>query len=276
MKTGLRVLLALGVATALSGCGGTEVKKRDSGYIDQMHFVDDSAVEPVRPRPKRQPSTTAKFSNATHGVSLKARCANDKQSAAVSEGRASNGRLLDGCELPARGTGYERKNRNGWGTDQTVALVQWASSQVVSLYPKTVRVVVGAISRQHGGRLGKHKSHQSGRDVDIGYFASNNRALPHFRRMGPGNLDVQKSWALIGALLSTGRVQYIFMDYNLQALFHQFLRDRGTQPHVLARIFQFPAGRAVRRGIIRHARGHADHFHVRFRCPVPGEDGCVE
>ena len=88
-----------------------------------------------------------------------------------------------------------------------VGLVQWATAAVARLYRGSVPVVVGALSAERGGRLRGHRSHQSGRDIDIGFFASDNRALPHFRRMHARNLDVVKSWSLIGALLSSGQVQ---------------------------------------------------------------------
>jgi hypothetical protein len=268
------------IFVALAGCGGAEATKTTRDYVDQMHFVEEDAVERVvtrrRPPPtvRQQPAGPSKAQIMVGGLSH--RCRNDKADVSVSDGRATSGALQQGCELPRKGLGYVRKNRDGWGTDETVAMLQWAFAQVAKMYPRMRPVVVGAISRHGGGRLAKHKSHQSGRDADIGYFASNNAELPHFRPMGPRNLDVEKSWSLIGALLSTGRVQYIFMDYNLQALFFAQLEDRGTDPVTLRRIFQYPGGRGVRRGIIRHARGHRDHFHIRFRCPVSDEGSCIE
>jgi murein endopeptidase len=205
-----------------------------------------------------------------------ARCKNRRATIAASIGRATEGQLVDGCLLPERGPGWLRRNKSGLGTDETVALLQWALGEVLRIYPGTTRVVVGALSKPGGGPLPRHRSHQSGRDIDIGYYASDNRALPHFRDMSSDNIDVEKTWALIGALLHTGRVHMMFMDYNLQALLYQHLHDEGTAERTLRRIFQYPAGRSVRAGIIRHARGHRDHFHVRFRCPLTDRDHCVD
>lgn len=216
--------------------------------------VDVDAVTPVRPAAQRQLPT--------------ARCAQPVTGETQSRGLATRGRLTHGCLLPRRGRGYVRKNRAGWGTQETVALMQWAAGQVIGLYPESVSVIVGAISSAEGGPLRGHRSHQSGRDVDIGYFATNNQPLTHFRAMSQRNIDIEKTWALLGALLSTSRVQYMFMDYNLQALFYRHLEREGVGIQTLTRLFQFPRGRAARRGIIRHAKGHADHVHVRFRCPI--------
>ncbi len=43
----------------------------------------------------------------------------------------------------------------------------------------------------------------------------------------------------------------------------------------LAALFQYPHGRHNKVGIIRHAHGHADHFHVRFACD-PLDELCRE
>lgn len=279
MKPSLRIAIGMTCVAWCGACAGPQMQPRRGGHVDQMHFVEDTAVEPIPPqRPERghtsqKPAGPAEASLA--GDVPGARCANEKLGSSVSQGSATAGGLVDGCELPRAGTGWLRKNRDGWATDEVVALIQWAVGQVVRAHPRTVPVVIGALSREHGGRLGRHKSHQSGRDADIGYYASNNRELPHFRNMGPGNLDVGKSWTLIGAFLATGRVQYIFMDYNVQALLYRYLQDNDTDPALLARLFQYPAGRAVRRGIIRHARGHRDHFHIRFQCAPDDEEECI-
>ncbi len=263
-------------------CSSAEVERPRHRRVDRMHFVDDQAVEPIA-APRRRKSDARGAARRPAGPALttpgttrrRPRCANTKSGPSVSVGRATAGRLADGCEFPERGTGWVRRNRDGWGTDQTVALLQWGIGRVVRRHPGTALVIVGALSRRRGGRLGRHKSHQSGRDADIGYYATDNRQLPHFRNMGPGNFDAAKNWILLRALLSTGRVQYIFMDYNLQAMLVRHLQDEGASPVMLARTFQYPAGRGVRRGIIRHARGHRDHFHIRFRC-AEDDDRCED
>jgi hypothetical protein len=33
----------------------------------------------------------------------------------------------------------------------------------------------------------------------------------------------------------------------------------------LDELFQYPRGKNRTRGIIRHSKGHVNHFHVRFR-----------
>ena len=259
------------VASALLGALGCSPAPAQPQHVSRMEFaprdIDDDAVE--TPRRRRAPRARAQARPPR-----KPQCLNHGKSVSSSIGLASNGRLANGCLLPKRGPGYVRRNKSGYGTDDVVGMLQWACAEVAKLYAGSVPVVVGALSRQGGGRLRPHKSHQSGRDIDVGYFASENRALPHFRKMHVGNIDAQKSWALIGALVSTGRVQYIFMDYELQAVFYRHLADLGTPEATLNRLFQFPRGRRTRAGLIRHAGGHADHFHVRFYCGRADDASC--
>ncbi len=265
-----------------TACGGAEPARRPA-YVSRMVFappeVDDNAVELPgarrgSPRRARPPSARRAQPPPSDPEIPAPPCANAPKPPSQSHGRATGGRLEDGCLLPRRGRGYVRRNRAGYGTDDMVAFVAWAAGEVARIYPKTAPVVVGALARPGGGKLRGHRSHQNGRDVDIGYFASNNRALPHFRRMHHGNIDVAKSWSLIGALLATGRVQYVFMDYELQVLFYRYLEDEGLDATTLGQIFQYPAGRRARRGVVRHAKGHADHFHVRFTCGRSDPHGC--
>jgi hypothetical protein len=85
--------------------------------------------------------------------------------------------------------------------------------------------------------------------------------------MNKRSLDAEKSWAYLEALLETGAVQYVFVDYRLQKYLRQAAKDMGWPDSELDIIFQYPQGRKTRAGIIRHSSGHDDHFHVRFTCP---------
>ena len=92
--------------------------------------------------------------------------------------------------------------------------------------------------------------------------------------MTEATLDAEKSWALIEAFIMTGYTQYIFMSYKIQEpLYHEAL-EVGWSEEALGPIFQYPRGPSVRRGLIRHASGHQDHFHIRFKCP-PLDSQCI-
>lgn len=195
-------------------------------------------------------------------------------SASESIGRPDKGRLKNGREMPREGPGFVRKNDKAiYGTDETVAIILWAAARMSQMYPGTVPIVVGDLSRKHGGRLRPHCSHQSGRDVDLGYYFKGNKLVKRFQDATKENLDVEKSWSMIELLLSTQRVQYIFIDRSLQPLFYAEARRRGWSEKELMSLFEAPIGARPRSGIIRHQKGHRNHFHVRFTCD-PGDSKC--
>jgi len=133
--------------------------------------------------------------------------------------------------------------------------------------PEAGNIVVGDWSGKVGGQLGRHLSHRTGRDVDLSYFVAAKPGMKGFARVTPSSMDVELSWELVRALLDTRQVEFIFMDWTLQKAMYEHAVSKGFPEAELNQIFQYPEGRRVRSGIIRWARGHDNHIHVRFRCP---------
>lgn len=165
------------------------------------------------------------------------------------------------------GPGYVvKKPLFAWGTPRTVAAIR----QAVRIYASNVRggpsVHVGDISKREGGPFPPHLSHQTGRDVDIGYVHMGPQAdVKRFVTATRHSLDRERTWELLRALIETDAVGYIFLDYGLQRLLYEYALEDGEDPAFLASVFQYPRGSRAPHGIIRHWRGHANHFHVRFR-----------
>lgn len=148
-----------------------------------------------------------------------------------------------------------------WGTPRTLALLR-DSIREYARGRDVPRVHIGDISRKGGGPFPPHLSHQEGRDVDIAYVLHNRRA-----RFGVANdrtLDRRNTWALLDTLLDTRAITYVFVDYEIQRLLYEHAQAEGVDETTLERLFQYPYGRRAARGVIRHWRGHRDHFHVRF------------
>lgn len=182
-------------------------------------------------------------------------------------GTSSHGKLRQGRLLPAEGTGYLRKNEKApYGTDETVAILTWAFERMTQLYPGTAAVVVGDISAERGGKLRPHSSHQNGLDVDIGYYYQGNERQRRFLDATADNLDTEKTWSLLEILLSTERVEYLFIDRRIQPLLFDEASRRGWSTQELQELFEAPLGARQRIGIIRHFPGHKNHIHVRFVC----------
>jgi penicillin-insensitive murein DD-endopeptidase len=100
----------------------------------------------------------------------------------VSLGTHARGALLRGVELPDEGAGYRvpapwRPRHRLYATEEVVRWLTGAFGRVASELPGSV-AEVGDLSSQGGGRSIQHKSHGSGRDVDIFYYASDPQGRP--------------------------------------------------------------------------------------------------
>jgi LysM repeat protein len=176
------------------------------------------------------------------------------------------GNLVAGVQLPP-GKHYVVKWEAGaWGTAKTIRVIQSAVASYKRKLPGGPKVHIGDISKRGGGKFRPHVSHQHGRDVDIGYVLKGKFAHEkRFKSANADNLDVPRTWTLIKAFLDSDEVTYIFMDYKIQKLLYDYAKGRGYSEDTLDELFQYPRGRRRTHGLIRHWKGHVNHFHVRFR-----------
>lgn len=189
---------------------------------------------------------------------------------AESLGQPWNGKLLNGERMP-RGEGYQlRRPQRAFGASHVVEHLQHAIAEVRALYPDVHTLAIGDLSQRGGGKIGDHHSHQSGLDVDVGfYFTRVPDGYPDRFVAATSELDLQATWALLTSFVRTSDldtgVQVIFLDYDVQARLYKFAKQRGTPEQDLAVIFQYPRGKDTLAGIVRHWPHHADHLHVRFK-----------
>ena len=177
-----------------------------------------------------------------------------------------SGVLSSGVQLPS-GKHYVVKHPSlSWGTGDTVRLIQTAISNYRRKWKTAPQVHVGDISKKGGGPFPPHQSHQHGRDVDIGYVLKGDKADEvRFTTATSSNFDVGRTWSLLEAFLDTDQIKYIFVDYSLQKLLYEHAQSKGVSKDTLDELFQYPRGKGRGHGIIRHSKGHVNHFHVRFR-----------
>ncbi len=185
----------------------------------------------------------------------------------LSIGSPDAGLLVNPVAMPAGPFWTIRNPAETYGTAETVAYLQRAIETVQLQFPDSPRLVIGDISRADGGRLNRHKSHQSGRDVDLGlYYRAGETG--DFRSADARSLDVERTWALVKALATETDVERIFLDRSLQRLLAAHARELGEDVW-----FGELSGRA-RNGkdaILQHERRHRDHMHVRFYNPLAQE-----
>jgi murein endopeptidase len=172
---------------------------------------------------------------------------------------------VDGLYQLSSGPGYVVRNRGrAWGTYLAVTRLIEVLSKHQERHPRAAPLRVDDLSKKGGGYLAPHKSHRTGRDVDIRYPLMG--ATHRYTRATARNLDVKRTWELIKAFIQTGDVVYVFVDYKLQKILYQYARDKARlRKATLKEWFQYPRSRGAMTGIIRHEPGHDNHLHVRFR-----------
>ena len=190
-------------------------------------------------------------------------------------GSPNNGKLINPFCIKDHGPHYIHFGPNSCGTDLAVTILMFAIGQLYRVYPDTPPVVIGSLSAPSGGPIRPHKSHQNGLDVDIGYIPVKDMGLKAFKRLAPSQIDFDKTFFLMATMMATGKVKYIFVDYDLESYLYDAARAMGYDQDQLKIIFQYPRTRYTKAGIIRYSPGHKDHFHVRFVCPDNSPE-CVD
>lgn len=169
-----------------------------------------------------------------------------------------------------------------WGLEPLVAMLDRAARAVHRQFPGVV-MSVGHLSRAGGGDVQQHRSHESGRDADVGFFvrsATGRQLLAShfvpFRSDGaaptwPGAyFDDAKNWALVAALIGDpeAHVTHLFVAAPLRARLLAYAERSGASQETrmrAAELMQQPHG----------VLPHDDHFHVRIGCPAHML-GCIE
>lgn len=187
-------------------------------------------------------------------------------------------RLQNGVKLPAIGPGYVipqtwRSRGLSWGTPELVSMIKRAAKYVDQKQPGNV-LFVGDLSYPKGGPSAWHRSHKTGTDVDLMFFATDGdgepaptpRDMVKFDDQGVGEdgrvFDVERNWLLVKALLADkARVRAIFVAEHLEELLLDHAAAIGERQALIDRaafMLLQPSDSAP----------HDDHFHVRIDTPA--------
>jgi murein endopeptidase len=183
-------------------------------------------------------------------------------------GLPHDGRIVGAMPMPdGPGRHITAQRWKTWATRHTVLTLDEIFDDWARQYPKAPPVLVSNLSARKGGPLEPHKTHQSGRDVDLGYIAKGAGSDPVWQHMTKDNLDAAKTWDLLRLIVDHADVEVIFMDRSLQrALLDHALAHGTVRKSRLAHWLQVAKGQRRGGPLIKHVPGHADHFHVRFAC----------
>lgn len=189
----------------------------------------------------------------------------DPSALSQSVGRANMGRLLHGEPLP-RGEGYVvLYDHRAFGTYYTVSELYRVLNNFHHAHPQSHPLIIGDLSYSNGRRIEPHLSHRSGRDVDITYPRTTPpQSLLRFNYIRRREIDLDQTLDLIRDLLAGGTVELILIDRPIQRLLAARAEELGAPQQWLEAVFQHPYRSPD--AIIKDARGHDDHMHVRFSC----------
>ena len=165
-------------------------------------------------------------------------------------GEPWSGRLVDGRRLPHRGAGYvsydpivkRLGNRpwRRWGTGRLLATLRRVMAGYARRHPDGPPVLVGDLSRPHGGDFGRrfggvgHVSHQNGLDADVYYPRTDGKLR---RAARPEQVDRAVAQELVDAFVKAG-AERVFVGPSLDL--------RGPS------------------GVVEPLVYHDDHLHVRL------------
>jgi len=250
-----------------------------------------SSQGPAKPAPAKPAgkSAPAGLRNASHGSTAKLASAAAPQRTLPSKsiGSPTDGKLVNGVHLAdapyLRIYPVYAGSDVRWGTDTLVGLVDRAAKSVRKQFPDAV-LSVGQLSKNGGGEVDRHASHESGRDADVGFFVKNSLGKPILADhmvafIGDGtapswpgaHFDDARNWALVSAIVSDphARVTHLFVATPIRERLLAYATKIGASPAIRSKAAE----------VLAQPRGslpHDDHFHVRIACPA-GQDGkCIE
>jgi hypothetical protein len=247
----------------------------DAGH--RSHREAQQRTSASAPRPEPRGHATPRGARAARISALRARDRGDARDTIAATGQSIgapwDGRLRHPTQLPSGEGYYIRRPARSFGTATTVDLVERAIRETLDAFPDEHVLAIGDLSAASGGAITEHRSHQSGRDIDVGLFYHEQpTGYPgSFIHADPDNLDCAATFKLLEAFLASanepGGVQMVFLDFDVQGILYRWALDSGVSERRLDRIFQFPHGRGSSAGLVRHEPNHDNHMHVRFRCP---------
>ncbi|MGZ3709433.1 MAG: penicillin-insensitive murein endopeptidase, partial [Bdellovibrionota bacterium] len=203
----------------------------------------------------------------------------------------SHGRLEVANSLPSEGKGFIHlfpARNHFFGSQGMIDLLERTAGAFAADFDGE-RLQIADISAERGGPVGQHVSHQNGLDADIVYFRNNQHEqtpteaddfieLFVLSGMISPNFDHERNYQFIRRLVTSGRVNRIFMDPVIKGTLCKYSEGRDDEED----------GYATRTETLRRMRpypNHANHMHVRLTCPaasprciaqdeVPPGDGC--
>jgi len=256
MRLALTAVLLLAAARASAQESAGESAQESVGEGDAPEEAESRMVQPIGP--------DLLYTRDLTDDELARKLRDDLPSlGSISIGFADRGRVLNAVQMPQDPAWIVERPAFAFATRETVDALVLAFRSVRKRFPDSTPARLSHMGMKDGGYLRPHRSHQSGRDADIGLFYRGDRFPP---RDAPRErlIDPARNWALIRALITETDVQLILVDQSIQDVLRKHALAIGEAPRWVSQVFG---------GLVKHARRHRDHFHVRFYAPRAQELG---
>lgn len=155
-------------------------------------------------------------------------------------------------------------NQHFFGTFEMAELIARLGARMKQQMDKNL--IVGAISRQKGGLMSSHRSHQIGIDVDMGYPTEDRTKFPVVvgsdRSYNKRAYSIEKTYDLFKFAFKQPdiKIERLFVDRIIIRELCQFAKAKGEL---------VGKDKALVQSLFRkmdHYKGHGDHFHLRLKC----------
>lgn len=229
---------------------------------------------PATPAPSPRPTPTpAPSTGPSPSPSPSTARPNPPARADQAIGPTGNGRLRNGVDLfkyqldnaPIAFVILRPERQAHFGTNEMAYILAHMARFTKDLVPG-YSLVIGDVSRQTGGRLGRHLSHTNGLDADIGYFFSDPPLQLQLSNAVPGGVVHTKwlpdpQWKLFKHTVGTGLVDRIFIHTRLKKV----LCDKAIQAGELDKDKKEGLAFETLRRLVPDTV-HRNHFHLRLKC----------
>lgn len=206
----------------------------------------------------------------------------------TSIGESNKARLENAAEMPLKNAyGYKIANpdrKTHFGTDEMVFGLLMLAAEMAERYGTDGTFTVYDIGHAEGGKLSPHISHQSGRDVDLGFYLCDDKNRPQGNRIvdidkdgkaKSGNLrfDLQRNWdyvCLMADQPAFGEIDFIIVAEWIKDLLLAHGKERAAKAKTAAeRDYHAKHVKEIEK-LIYVKNDHDNHYHLRIK--VTSED----
>lgn len=184
----------------------------------------------------------------------------------------SSGSLVDGIHIQNETEDIDKLfvNRKRFYTTQEMAdLLVELNTHMKALDSQIETLQLGDLSKDGGGKVVGHKSHQNGLDADVVYYqvdfskqSPKSSSWKHnfvYKNKVTQNFHMNNNWEALKFLVQTKTVNRIFVDWAVKKAYCQNKEElyQNDTKEVVDEV--------LRR--LRPAKHHKTHFHIRMFCP---------